>query len=102
MGSEMTLQIGRFTPYEQLPKAVTAAEKVAPTDAHDPKARHHMTGVDASGTIVGDVPPAPAPEAREMVNKAAEIVDQLHKQNRELHFSRDENTNRVVIEVRDL
>jgi flagellar protein FlaG len=37
-----------------------------------------------------------------MVNKAAEIVEQLQKQNRELHFSRDENTNRVVIEVRDL
>ena len=54
------------------------------------------------GTIVGEVPPAPTPEAREMVDKAAERVDQLHKQNRELHFSRDESSNRVVIEVRDL
>ena len=98
----MTLQIGRFTPYANLATAVTAADKVAPADAHDPKARQHTTGVDESGTIVSDVPPAPAPEAREMVDKAAEIVEQLHKQNRELHFSRDESTNRVVIEVRDL
>ena len=47
-------------------------------------------------------PPAPTPEARELVAKAAEVVEQLHEHNRELHFSRDETTNRVVIEVRDL
>jgi flagellar protein FlaG len=29
-------------------------------------------------------------------------VQELQAQNRELHFSRDEVTNRVVIEVRDL
>jgi hypothetical protein len=98
----MTLQIGRFTPYEHLAQAVTPVDKVAATGAQHPNARPHKAGVDESGTIVGDVPPAPAPEAREMVDKAAEIVEELHKQNRELHFSRDENTNRVVIEVRDL
>jgi len=48
------------------------------------------------------VPPAPTAEAREMVDKAAERVQALHKQNRELHFTRDEASNRVVIEVRDL
>ena len=37
-----------------------------------------------------------------MVDKAAEVVQQLHEHNRELHFSRDESSNRVVIEVRDL
>jgi flagellar protein FlaG len=37
-----------------------------------------------------------------MVDKAAERVQELHTQNRELHFSRDEASNRVVIEVRDL
>jgi len=29
-------------------------------------------------------------------------VQELHKRNRELHFTRDESSNRVVIEVRDL
>ncbi|MDA0183872.1 flagellar protein FlaG [Solirubrobacter phytolaccae] len=55
-----------------------------------------------TGTIVGDVPPAPTPEARELVAKAAEVVEALHKNNRELHFTRDEDTNRVIIQVRDL
>jgi uncharacterized FlaG/YvyC family protein len=97
----MTLQIGRFTPYEHLAAALYApAGKVAPPAAHN--AQQKPTGVQESGAIVGDVPPAPTPEAREMVNKAAEVVDQLHKSNRELHFTKDERTNRVVIEVRDL
>ena len=34
--------------------------------------------------------------------ESAEVVDQLHKSNRELHFTKDKTTNRVVIEVRDL
>jgi len=94
----MTLQIGRFTPYEYL-AAAPAASKVAP----EPPYRAQLTtGVDETGTIVGDVPPAPTPEAREMVDKAAEVVEKLHANNRELHFSREEGTNRVVIEVRDL
>jgi flagellar protein FlaG len=95
----MTLQIGRFTPYEHLAAALYAPGKVAP-DAH-PK-HQKPTGVQESGAIVGSVPPAPTPEARQLVNKAAEVVDQLHKSNRELHFTKDKSTNRVVIEVRDL
>jgi uncharacterized FlaG/YvyC family protein len=97
----MTLQIGR-TPYDQMVAAVgTAAIHKVATDAHDPKGHQKTTGVAESGTIVGDVPPAPTPEAREMVDKAAEVVEQLRDNNRELHFSKDKATNRVVIEVRD-
>ena len=58
--------------------------------------------MEESGTIVGDVPPAPTPEARELVAKAAEVVQKLHDNNRELHFTKDETTNRVIIQVRDL
>ena len=43
--------------------------------------------MEETGTIVGDVPPAPTPEARELVAKAAEVVEQMRKNNRELHFS---------------
>jgi hypothetical protein len=95
----MTLQIGRFTPYEHLAAALYAPGKVAP-DA--PPAQQKPTGVHESGAIVDDVPPAPTPEAREMVSKAGEVVQQLHDANRELHFAKDKSTNRVVIEVRDL
>ena len=96
----MTLQIGRFTPYEQLASATFAAP--VPPSAARPQDAQQFEGVEETGTIVGDVPPAPTPEARELVAKAADVVEQMRKNNRELHFSRDEDSNRVVIQVRDL
>jgi hypothetical protein len=102
MGSEMTLQIGRFIPYQQ-PSAVTPVTPAAgPGDPRQTVAASHPNGVVETGTIVGDVPPAPTPDARELVAKAAEVVEAMHRSNRELHFSRDEDTNRVIIQVRDL
>ncbi len=97
------MQISRFTPYEtlaasQLAGAVNPTPPVPPLNA----AQRPVDGSQEEGTIVGEVPPAPTPEAREMVDRAAERVQELVKQNRELHFSRDEQSNRVVIEVRDL
>ena len=97
----MTLQIGRFTPYAQLPPAVQPAAAPAASESRLDAAQPRQ-GVVETGTIVGDVPPAPTPEARELVAKAAEVVEALHKHNRELHFTRDEETNRVIIQVRDL
>jgi uncharacterized FlaG/YvyC family protein len=100
------MHIGRFTPspYEQVAAATSSVGAIAPVTA--PHAvKPAATDVDndhGKDTILGDVPPAPTAEAREMVDKAAERVQELHKQNRELHFTRDETSNRVVIEVRDL
>jgi flagellar protein FlaG len=37
-----------------------------------------------------------------MVDRSAERVQELHAANRELHFSHDEQSGRVIIEVRDL
>jgi FlaG protein len=93
----MTLPIGRLTPYEHVATA-HAAGAASP----EPPPPQWQAQVQESGTIVGDVPPAPTPEARELVAKAADVVRDLHASNRELHFSTDETTNRVVIEVRDL
>jgi uncharacterized FlaG/YvyC family protein len=97
------MQISRFTPYEHLAASplagpVTPTRPVLPPSA----AQRPVTGAQDEGTILGEVPPAPTAEARQMVDKAAERVQELVKQNRELHFSRDEHSNRVVIEVRDL
>jgi uncharacterized FlaG/YvyC family protein len=97
----MTLQIGRFTPYEPL-AAAQSASRVAYEPPLSQRPAQTKSGVEESGTIVGDVPPAPTPEARELVATAADVVRKMHESNRELHFSRDETTNRVVIEVRDL
>jgi flagellar protein FlaG len=97
------MQIGRFTPYENLASsalagAVGATQQLAPPEA----AKRAVDGSQEEGTIVGSVPPAPTEEARELVDRAAERVDELHAANRELHFSRDEESGRVIIEVRDL
>jgi uncharacterized FlaG/YvyC family protein len=99
------MQIGRFTPspYEQVAPAATSSVGAVTPLAALHAVKPAATDVDHSkDTILGDVPPAPTAEAREMVDKAAERVQEMHKQNRELHFSRDESSNRVVIEVRDL
>ena len=97
------MQIGRFTPYEHLATSALAGA-VSPTQPVQPlnAAPKELAGAEEEGTIVGTVPPAPTDEAREMVDKAAERVEQLRADNRELHFTRDETSNRVVIEVRDL
>jgi hypothetical protein len=93
----MTLQIGRFTPYESL---ATSALARAVTPAH--QAGGSPAAKPAVDAIVGEIPPAPTPEVRAEVDRAAERVDELHAQGRELHFSKDPNSNRVIIEVRDL
>jgi hypothetical protein len=100
----MTLPIGRFTPYEQYRSVASAAGRFAAGEQQPAPNRPaaETPGVQVSGTILGDVPPAPTPEARELVAKAADVVQKMHANNRELHFSTDETTNRVIIEVRDL
>ena len=91
----MSIQIGRFTPYQAL-----AASPLGGVAAHP--------GASGSGaatvtdTVLDSIPPAPTEEARQMVDRAAQVVDDLYKNHRELHFSVDKSTNRVVIEVRDL
>ncbi len=48
------------------------------------------------------LPPSPPPEVLDDIGAAADRVDALAAADRELHFSIDEDTNRVVIQVRDL
>jgi flagellar protein FlaG len=98
--TEMSLQIGRFTPYENLATGALG-HAVAPSPAHQ---QAGATAVQARpvDAIVGDIPPVPTPEVRAEVDRAAERVDELRAQGRELHFSKDPASNRVIIEVRDL
>jgi flagellar protein FlaG len=94
----MSLEIGRFTPSAYYAQPVTPARSVD-TAAH--AAKHDQRAHDV---VVGDIPPAPPKEVRDQVDQAAEIAKKMAESNppRELHFSMDEKTNRVVIEVRDL
>jgi hypothetical protein len=90
----MSIQIGRFTPYQAL-AASPLGGVAAPPGASG-------AGAAATDTVLDSIPPAPTEEARQMVDRAAQVVDDLYKNHRELHFSVDKSTNRVVIEVRDL
>jgi FlaG protein len=100
---EMTSQIGRFvsTAYAQ-PTAFPAVGTHPPKTPPARAVQGPNAGDENNGVVVGAVPLAPAPEAREMVQKAAQRVEELRAENRELHFTRDQDSNRVVIEVRDL
>ena len=93
----MSLSVGRFTPYHALAAGPLAGVAQAAAAADGGTA-----GATAADTVLDPIPPAPTEEARRMVDRAAEVVDDLYKNNRELHFSVDKSTNRVVIEVRDL
>ena len=95
------MQIGRFTPYENLATSVLGAANSS-VPPHTQQAPAKVDGGGETDTKLGDVPPAPTKEAREMVDRAAERVDEMRAQGRELHFSKDEETNRVIIQVRDL
>jgi hypothetical protein len=92
----MSIQIGRFTPYQAL-----AASRLGGVAAH-PAASGAAGAATGTDTVLDSIPPAPTEEARQMVDRAAQVVDDLYKNHRELHFSVDKSTNRVVIEVRDL
>jgi uncharacterized FlaG/YvyC family protein len=48
------------------------------------------------------IPATPPEELREEMAAAAERVDQMKAMGREIHFERDLESGRVVIEVRDL
>jgi flagellar protein FlaG len=89
----MSLEIGRFTPVQHVPPVPPARPVAAPVRGGGPS---------RFDTVHGDVPPAPTEEVRRQVDRAAEIAAQLHENNRELHFSTDQETGRVVIQVRDL
>jgi hypothetical protein len=49
-----------------------------------------------------DLPPSPPAEVLAEVAAAYERAEDLHAQDRELHFSHDEATGRLVIELRRL
>jgi hypothetical protein len=48
------------------------------------------------------VPAAPPAQVLDAVGVAADQADRLAAQNRELHFDRDPDTGRLIVEVRDL
>jgi hypothetical protein len=93
----MSLDIGRLPSTHYLSPTV-----VAPTRTFPAAPRTDLTLANPFDTVVGDIPPAPTEEVRAHVDRAAQIAQDMSERNRELHFSKDEETGRVIIQVRDL
>ncbi|MGH2947427.1 MAG: flagellar protein FlaG [Solirubrobacteraceae bacterium] len=89
----MSLEIGPLPPIHPTGAPRRAAETPAVGFSLD------LARVD---TAELSLPPSPPPEVLDEIGAAADRVDALAAANRELHFSIDEDTNRVVIQVREL
>lgn len=94
----MTFEIGQLTTQPAAP-APPAPAPIAP--AHPIEALvapRAFPDVDTSDLI----PASPPPEVQAEVDAAFERAERLAADNRELHFTRDEQTGRMIIEVRTL
>ena len=89
----MTARIGTLGPVD--PRTVAATPAVA---ALPEAPSWRAVGAPA---VVDVIPASPPAEVREQVTEALERVQDLAADNRELHFSKDEATGRVIVEVRD-
>ena len=48
------------------------------------------------------IPATPPPDVVAEIHRAAARAEELHKANRELHFEKDPDSGRIVVQVRDL
>lgn len=86
----MSLEIGPLPPIQP---------SGAPRRAGETPAAQRFPHVDSAEL---SFPASPPPEVLDAIGAAADRVDELAAADRELHFSVDEGTGRVVIQVRDL
>jgi hypothetical protein len=94
----MTFEIGPLN-FQATPQAAAARPAAAQTG--DFAAALSGATARRDAVTVG-VPATPPPDALAEVQRAGQRVAELAAQNRELHFSKDETSGRIVVEVRDL
>jgi len=94
----MSFEIGPLPPIQ--PGA--APRRSTPTGPADFSAQLARASEPAGDVAVISLPPSPPPEVLDEVAAARDRAAELAASNRELHFRTDEETGRVVIQVRDL
>jgi hypothetical protein len=71
--------------------------------AADPaSAQFSVSGPREDSARIGGIPASPPEDALREVDRAAARADELRRDQRELHFEMDEDSGRVVVQVRDL
>jgi two-component sensor histidine kinase len=94
----MSFEIGPLPPIQ--PGVPT--RRPAPATAADFSAQLKRASAPAGDVAVISLPPSPPPEVLDAVAEARDRAAELAASNRELHFRTDEDTGRVVVQVRDL
>jgi uncharacterized FlaG/YvyC family protein len=86
--------------FEVPPVSSTPVPAAQPVDRTDkPQA---VTGKDVDAVQLDMIPSSPPEELYDQIDAAAQRADELKSEGRELHFSFNEESKRVQIEVRDL
>jgi hypothetical protein len=79
-----------------------AARRPAPAPTADFSVALARAGAPKGDVAVISLPPSPPPEVLDEVAAARDRAAELAANNRELHFSTDADTGRVIVQVRDL
>jgi hypothetical protein len=94
----MSIQVPPAGPQD--PAAAVAVRPSSPANAAVQLPAPHPAAAPAATNDT--MPSRPPAEVLAEMEAASRRHDELRSQRRELHFTRDENQNRVVVEVRDL
>ena len=94
----MSFEIGPLPPVQP----GVAPRRPAPAASADFPAQLSRASAPAGDVAVISLPPSPPPEVLDEVAAARDRAAELAASNRELHFHEDEETGRVIIQVRDL
>ena len=86
----MSLEIGRFTSFPPSPGPLRERPEPDPGAPSEPR------------PAVAEIPATPPADVRTQVALAAQRAADLAAANRELHFAKDEETGRIVVQVREL
>ena len=89
----MDLRIGHLN--FSAPPAATKRAAVDPTASPFSMPREDTA-------VIGGIPAVPPEDALREVDRAAARADELWRDKRELHFAMDEDSGRVIVQVRDL
>jgi flagellar protein FlaG len=94
----MSFEIGSLPPVTP----GIAPRRTAPAPTADFAVTLARAGEPAGDVAVISLPPSPPPEVMDEIAAARDRAAELAANNRELHFSKDEETGRVIVQVRDL
>jgi FlaG protein len=67
-----------------------------------PAAQFSLSAPREDEAVIGGIPAVPPEDALREVDRAAARADELWRDKRELHFAMDEDSGRVIVQVRDL